>query len=139
MICSSLRASSERPTTRPPAASISATSGASFSPFRRPRKTVKPSEANFLAIAAPMKSPAPITATVAFLYSKTGLLLDRCSTTIDPRGPPAGEGSSAKRNHHIEQDAGAVDGPQREGDDRKRAGGDARKPKQPIGRRRGLL
>ena len=49
----------------PPAASISATSGASLSPLRRPAKTVKPSAANFLAIAAPMKSPAPITAAVA--------------------------------------------------------------------------
>ena len=71
MISSSLRASSERPTTCPPAASISATSGASFSPFRRPAKTVNPSNANFLAIAAPMKSPAPITATVASLFSKS--------------------------------------------------------------------
>jgi hypothetical protein len=32
--------------------------------------TVKPSEANFLAISPPMKSPAPITATVAFLFCK---------------------------------------------------------------------
>jgi hypothetical protein len=30
---------------------------------------VKPSAANFLAIALPMKSPAPITAAVAFLGS----------------------------------------------------------------------
>src|SRR6516225_6026998 len=74
VISSSLRASSERPTTRPPATSISATNGASLSPCRRPAKTVNPSDANFLAIAAPMKSPAPITAAAAFLYSKSGLL-----------------------------------------------------------------
>ena len=33
----------------------------------------KPSEANFLAISLPMKSPAPITATVAFLFCKAVL------------------------------------------------------------------
>src|SRR6266446_10037465 len=68
-ISSSLRASSERPTIRPPAPSTSATSGASLSPCRRPAKTVKPSDANFLAMAPPIKSPAPITAAVAFLCS----------------------------------------------------------------------
>jgi hypothetical protein len=62
---SSLRASSERPMARPPALSMSAIRGASLSPLRRPAKTVKPSAANLRAIAAPMKSPAPITATVA--------------------------------------------------------------------------
>ncbi len=45
---------------------MSATSGASLSALRRPAKIVKPSAANFLAIAEPMKSPAPITAAVAF-------------------------------------------------------------------------
>jgi hypothetical protein len=54
-ISSSLRASSERPTICPPAASISATSGASFSPLRRPAKIVNPSGANFFAIAVPVK------------------------------------------------------------------------------------
>ena len=72
-ISSSLRASSERAWISPPAASISLTSGASLSPLRRPAKTVKPSEANFLAISPPIKSPAPITATVVFLFCK-GLL-----------------------------------------------------------------
>ena len=56
----------------PPASSISATSGASLSPLRRPAKTVKPSAANFFAIAAPMKSPAPITAAVALRLVKGG-------------------------------------------------------------------
>src|ERR1700730_18623533 len=73
VISSSLRASSERAWISPPAASISLTSGASFSPLRRPAKMVKPSEANFLTISAPIKSPAPITATVPFLFSR-GLL-----------------------------------------------------------------
>src|SRR3954451_23978138 len=68
MISSSLRASSERAWISPPAASISLTNGATLSPLRRPAKTAKPSEANFLAISPPMKSPAPITATVAFLF-----------------------------------------------------------------------
>src|SRR5690349_18432747 len=53
----------------PPAASTSATKGPSLSALRRPAKTAKPSDANFFAIAAPMKSPAPITAIVASLYS----------------------------------------------------------------------
>src|SRR5215472_14325760 len=66
---SSLRASSERPTMCPRAASTSATSGASLSPWRRPAKTANPSAANFLAIAVPIKSPAPITAAEAFLGS----------------------------------------------------------------------
>src|SRR5580693_9302623 len=73
IISSSFRASSERPNTLPPAASISLTSGASFSPWRRPTKTVKPSAANFLAISPPIKSPAPTTATVAFRFSKAFL------------------------------------------------------------------
>src|SRR5262249_60121982 len=38
----------------PPRASMSATRGASFSPCRRPAKTVNPSLANRRAIAAPM-------------------------------------------------------------------------------------
>src|SRR6478609_3186514 len=57
----------------PPACSISLTSGSSLAPSRRPANTVKPSEANFFAISLPIKSPAPITATVAFLFCK-GLL-----------------------------------------------------------------
>src|SRR6202035_2557135 len=65
---SSLRASSDRAWISPPAASISLTRGASFSPLRLPAKMVKPSEANFLAISPPIKSPAPITATVLFLF-----------------------------------------------------------------------
>ena len=68
MISSSLRASSERAWISPPAASISLTSGSSLAPLRRPAKTVNPSEANFLAISPPIKSPAPMTATVAFLF-----------------------------------------------------------------------
>src|SRR5262249_29695621 len=44
---------------RPPAAAISATSGASFSTVRRATTVVKPPAANRRAIAAPMKSPAP--------------------------------------------------------------------------------
>src|SRR6202022_2445412 len=72
-ISSSFRASSARPNTLPPAVSISLTSGASFSPWRRPTKTVKPSDANFLAISPPIKSPAPTTATVAFRFSKGDL------------------------------------------------------------------
>jgi len=35
-------------------------------PLRRPANTVKPSEANFLAILPPMKSPAPMTAPSCF-------------------------------------------------------------------------
>src|SRR5689334_24254922 len=73
-ISSSLRASSERPTIVPPAASTSFTSGSSFSPLRRPANTVKPSAANFLAISAPIKSPAPITAHVALRFCKVSLL-----------------------------------------------------------------
>jgi hypothetical protein len=73
MISSSLRASSERAWISPPAASISLTSGSSLAPLRRPAKMVKPSEANYLAISPPIKSPAPITATVLFLFCK-GLL-----------------------------------------------------------------
>jgi hypothetical protein len=53
-ISSSLRASSERAKILPPAASTSCTSGASLSPLRRPAKIVKPSAANFFAIAAPI-------------------------------------------------------------------------------------
>src|SRR5216684_7960124 len=68
VISSSLRASSERAWISPPAASISFTSGSSLAPLRRPAKIVKPSEANFLAISPPMKSPAPMTATVAFFF-----------------------------------------------------------------------
>jgi hypothetical protein len=41
----------------------------SFLPLRRPANTVNPSAANLRAIAPPMKSPAPMTATVAFLRS----------------------------------------------------------------------
>jgi hypothetical protein len=54
-------------------ASISLTSGASLSPLRRPANTVNPSEPNFFAISLPMKSPAPITATVAFRFCKAVL------------------------------------------------------------------
>jgi hypothetical protein len=54
VMSSSLRASSERAETLPPAVSMAATKGASFSPLRRPANTVKPSAANFRAIAAPM-------------------------------------------------------------------------------------
>jgi hypothetical protein len=72
-ISSSFRASSARPNTLPSAASISLTSGASFSPLRRPTKTVKPSDANFLAISPPMKSPAPYHGTVAFRFFKGSL------------------------------------------------------------------
>src|SRR5882724_4709820 len=68
---SSFRASNDRPTICPPRVSTSATRAPSLSPLRRPAKTVKPSAANRLAIAAPMKSPAPITAAVAFLSSTT--------------------------------------------------------------------
>src|SRR6266852_168398 len=70
VMSSSLRASSERATMCPPCASISAASGVNFSRLRRPAKTVKPSAANFRAIAAPIWSPAPITAAVAFLICK---------------------------------------------------------------------
>src|SRR5262245_21872342 len=42
--------------------------------------------------------------------------------------------SSAKRNDHIEQGAGAVDAPQRERDDTEHKGDDSRRPQQPIGR-----
>src|SRR5262245_37504978 len=75
VISSSFRASSERAWISPPAASISLTRGASFSPLRRPAKMVKPSAANFLAISPPMKSPAPITATVLFVFCKDVLPL----------------------------------------------------------------
>ena len=44
----------ERAEILPLFASTSATSGASLSPCRRPAKTVKPSAANFFAIAPPM-------------------------------------------------------------------------------------
>jgi len=48
-------ASIERTAGNPSAGvSISATSGASFSPRRRPANTVNPSAANFRAVAAPM-------------------------------------------------------------------------------------
>src|SRR6267154_2047076 len=70
---SSLRASSIRATIDPPALSISFTSGSSLAPLRRPANTVNPSAANFLAISPPIKSPAPITATVAFLFCKAVL------------------------------------------------------------------
>jgi hypothetical protein len=39
-----------------------------LSALRRPAKIVNPSAANFFAIAEPMKSPAPITAAVAFRF-----------------------------------------------------------------------
>jgi DNA-binding transcriptional regulator YiaG len=48
------RASSERAAMVPPASSMSFTSGASFSPLRRPAKIENPSLANFLAISAPI-------------------------------------------------------------------------------------
>ena len=70
MTSSSFRASSERAWISPPAASTSFTSGASLSPLRRPAKIEKPSAANFFAISEPMKSPAPITAAVAFRMGK---------------------------------------------------------------------
>jgi len=54
VVSSSFRASSERAKMVPPAASTSLTSGSSFSPLRRPAKTVKPSAANFLTISAPI-------------------------------------------------------------------------------------
>src|SRR5712671_6557741 len=81
MISSSLRASSERAWISPPAASISFTSGSSLAPLRRPANTVKPSEANFLAISPPIKSPAPITATVPFLFCK-GVLPVRSNLSV---------------------------------------------------------
>src|SRR5262249_41219581 len=79
MISSSLRASRGRAKADPPEASISFTRGASLLPFRRPMNTVKPSAANFLAISPPIKSPAPITATVWFL-GVTSTLLTRNNT-----------------------------------------------------------
>src|SRR5689334_10075316 len=85
MTSSSLRASSERGKAELPAASISFTSGPSFSPLRRPTNKVKPSAANFLAISAPMKSPAPITATVWFLMI-TKSLLSRDSSSFVRKG-----------------------------------------------------
>src|SRR5829696_8100468 len=89
IISSSLRASRERAWISPPAFSISLTSGSSLAPLRRPANTVKPSEANFLAISPPIKSPAPITATVAFLFCK-GVLpvrLDKLFAKVRPSAP----------------------------------------------------
>src|SRR5580658_3446017 len=76
VISFSLRASSERATMRPPRASTSLTSGASLSALRRPAYTTNPSAANLLASALPIKSPAPITAAVAFLICKGAPPLD---------------------------------------------------------------
>src|ERR1700747_901575 len=42
--------------------------------------------------------------------------------------------SSAERDHHIEQGAGAVDAPQREGEDAEHKGDDPGRPQQPIRR-----
>src|ERR1043166_2593323 len=115
VMSSSLRASSERATTRPPAASISATSGASFSPLRLPANTLKPSAANFFAIAAPMKSPAPITAAVACRRAT------RCSDRLfsrvarEPRARPDRGGNdnaiSRERRAEREKHAGEFAGP----------------------------
>src|SRR5437868_6763169 len=82
---SSLRASSDRATIDPPADWTSFTSGSSFAPSRRPANTVNPSDANFLAISAPIKSPAPISAQVALRCCMVWLLTDRyASAAFNP-------------------------------------------------------
>ena len=67
-----------------------ATKELSLSALRRPAKMVKPSAANLLAIAAPMKSPAPTTATLAFrLTTSAPRFVQRRATAVAYNRPAA--------------------------------------------------